>query len=160
MLFDDEPPDETDDEQERPIIASSSAPTPGTEIALQQPAWLPLRRMGHDGVPSGMVELPRKRAREREQTVADFVFGQRLDRPSGSARGAISHRPAQRDESEVAADDHKWDERAPKALYESVPEKPLCKFFLSAAGCPRLQCRFSHVLPVSSEGPPRPSRGQ
>lgn len=95
----------------------------------------------------------------RAESIYDFVLagGGPGARPAAAriARPAIVHKRAVREESESGADDERrWDERAPRAKHEHIPQLA-CKFFNTARGCHTADCRFAHVQGPAGAAPGR-----
>lgn len=89
----------------------------------------------------------------REESIYDFVFGRTVSGAAPTAgaartRPAIVHKRAVREESEIDGDERRWDERAPRAKHEHIPQLP-CRFFNTPTGCRAADCRFAHVQAAS-----------
>jgi hypothetical protein len=135
---DDSVPDETDDEEH----LVPARPTASAAVVEQSDAALAPGN-SHRWV---RLEVKAPPAESIYDVVNELLTG---SRPKVACtrelpRAAIAHKRALREETEDDADVRRWDERAPRAKHEHVPQLA-CKFFLSPRGCHVVNCPFAHA---------------
>ncbi|KAG8469091.1 hypothetical protein KFE25_007609 [Diacronema lutheri] len=152
-MWDDESvPDETDDD-----IPAPAPPMRPVPRAIAPLACTVTR-------PPAPVERRLQLEPLHAESIYDFVLGSAHGAAppagrAGQARAVIVHKRAVREGGDTDGDEHRWDERAPRAKHEHIPQLP-CRFFNTPRGCQAgADCRFAHVKPGEARGTPSAASG-